>query len=318
MNNQQSTPNRNPPPNSRQLLILLGLFIGLIVSIFLLLNLLVNSLIGLIPTRVEQWLGNVIVPVYEQQAQPSPAQDTLNQLLNRLERQLPPQQYQHRDYRVLYLPDDTVNALALPGDVIVVYAGLVQQAESENELMMVLGHELGHFAHRDHLRGLGRNLLVRVAIAYFIGDAGAIQSAATSALAAVSQSKFSQSQELQADEFGLTLLQQSYGHVAGATDFFARMSQKKGVNLSFLSTHPASDKRVMKLQRLIEKLNYPIKEQSPLPKSLMSLAIPITSITHSQESSNAQRYLCRTTNPDLQLPVKPGSTFEPLPNGILV
>ncbi|NER30075.1 MAG: M48 family metalloprotease, partial [Symploca sp. SIO1C4] len=202
------------------------------------------------------------------QAQPSLAQDTLNQLLNRLEKQLPPQKYQHRDYRVLYLPDDTVNALALPGDVIVIYAGLVQQVESENELMMVLGHELGHFAYRDHLRGLGRNLLLQAAIAYFIGDAGAIQSAAASALAAVSQSRFSQSQELQADEFGLVLLQQTYGHVAGATDFFARMSQKKGANRALLSTHPASEKRVMELQRLIEKQNYPIKERSPLPKSL--------------------------------------------------
>ncbi|MEP0779976.1 M48 family metalloprotease [Microcoleus sp. ZQ-A2] len=45
--------------------------------------------------------------------------------------------------------------LALPGDAIVIYADLVQQAKSQNELMMVLGHELGHFAHRDHWRGLG-------------------------------------------------------------------------------------------------------------------------------------------------------------------
>ncbi|NEP00254.1 MAG: M48 family metallopeptidase [Symploca sp. SIO2E9] len=268
MNSQKSTLNRNPPPSNRQLLILLGLFIGLIVGIIWLLNLLINNLIGLIPTSVEQWLGTVIIPVYEQKAQPSPAQDTLNQLLNRLEKQLPPQQYQHRDYRVLYLPDDTVNALALPGDVIVIYAGLVKQVESENELMMVLGHELGHFAHRDHLRGLGRNLLVRAVIAYVIGDAGAIQSAATSALVTVSSSKLSQSQELQADEFGLVLLQQTYGHVAGATDFFARMSQKKGTNWAFFSTHPASGKRVIKLQRLIEKRHYPIKEPSPLPNSM--------------------------------------------------
>ena len=49
----------------------------------------------------------------------------------------------------------------------VIYQGLLAQAESENELMMVLGHELGHFANRDHLRGLGRALLVQIAIAAF-------------------------------------------------------------------------------------------------------------------------------------------------------
>ncbi|WP_293094351.1 hypothetical protein [Moorena sp. SIOASIH] len=120
---------RNPPPSNRQLLILLGLFISFIVGVIWLLNLLINGLIGLIPPSVEQKLGAVIVPVYEQQAQPSPTQDTLNQLLARLEKQLPPEQSKQRDYRVLYLPEDTVNALALPGDVIVVYAGFLKQVD---------------------------------------------------------------------------------------------------------------------------------------------------------------------------------------------
>lgn len=262
---------RNPPPSNRELLILLGLFVGFIVGVIWLLNLLLNGLIWLIPPSVERQLGAVVVPAYQQLAQPSSAQDTLNQLLNRLETQLPPEQGQNRDYQVLYVPDSTVNALALPGDAIVIYQGLVEQAESENELMMILGHELGHFAHRDHLRGLGRALLVQVAIAYFIGDVGAIQSAAASGVAAVSRSQFSQSQEREADEFGLTLLQKTYGHVAGATDFFERMSQKAGANLAFFSTHPAPSQRVTKLKDLIEERNYLTKDRSPLPPSLTNL-----------------------------------------------
>jgi predicted Zn-dependent protease len=164
-----------------------------------------------------------------------------------------------------------VNALALPGDAIVLYAGLVERAQSENELMMVLGHELGHFAHRDHLRGLGRGLLVQIAIAYFFGDVGSLQSLAVSGVAALSRSQFSQSQEREADEFGLTLLQKTYGQVAGATDFFARMSQQKGADLAFLSTHPAPGKRVKEIERLIKERNYLVKERSPLPKPLIDL-----------------------------------------------
>lgn len=260
--------NRNPPPSNRQLLILLGLFIGFIVAVFWLLNLLVNGLIGMIPPSVEQKLGAVIVPVYEKQAKPSPTQDTLNQLLDRLEQELPPEQQKARDYQVLYLPESTVNAIALPGDAIVIYQGLLQQAESENELMMVLAHELGHFAHRDHLRGLGRILLVRVALAYFLGDAGALQSAASGAVEAIARSQYSQSQEREADAFGLMLLDDTYGHVAGATDFFERMSEKPGANFAFLSTHPAPKKRVEELERLIEKQGYEIGTRSPLPKTL--------------------------------------------------
>lgn len=161
----------------------------------------------------------MIVPAYEQLAEPTPDQSTLNELLNRLEINLPPEQQQNRDYQVLYIPEDTVNALALPGDRIIIYSGLLKQAQSENELMMVLGHELGHFANRDHLRSLGRSVLMQIAIAYFLGDTGWIQSIAASGIAAISNAQYSQLQESKADEVGLTLLQKTYGHVAGATDF---------------------------------------------------------------------------------------------------
>jgi predicted Zn-dependent protease len=262
---------RNPPPSNRQLLILLGLFAGFVVVVIWLLGWLISALIWLIPPSVERQVGALVIPAYERQAPPSAAQDGLNQLLERLEAQLPPSQAKNHQYRVLYVPQKTVNALALPGDAVVIYQGLVEQAESENELMMVLGHELGHFAHRDHLRGLGRGLLVQLVLATFLGDGGSWQSGAASIITAVSRAEFSQSQERDADEFGLTLLQKNYGHVAGATDFFQRLGQQKGANLAFLSTHPAPSRRVNELKRLIKERNYPLKVRSPLPKMLQNL-----------------------------------------------
>ena len=229
---------------------------------------LVDSLVWLIPPSVEQQLGSLVVPVYERLAKPTPAQDTLNQLLNRLETNLPSQQRQQRDYQVLYVPDSTVNALAIPGDRIIIYSGLVDQVKSENELMMVLGHELGHFTHRDHLRSLGRQLLFQVAIASILGDSSWIQSVATSSIVALSRSQYSQLQESQADELGLTLLQQTYGHVAGATDFFEQLSKQQDLKIEFLSTHPAPSRRVAELKALIQRRGYPIRERSPLPKTL--------------------------------------------------
>ncbi len=270
--NLRKKPNRNPPTSNRELLIIFGLFVGFIAIVFWLLwwaiGLLVNALVWYIPIGVEQQLGAAIVPIYEQQALPSRAQATLNQLLDRLETNLPPEQHRDRDYRVLFVPQKIVNALALPGDTIVIYQGLVAQAESENELMMVLGHELGHFANRDHLRGLGQALVLRLAIASIFGDVGGLQAVLVSGAEAFSRSQYSQSQELQADEFGIDLLQATYGHVAGATDFFARLDRKRGANIAFLSTHPAPGNRVAQLQRIIEERRYPVRERSPLPPSL--------------------------------------------------
>jgi predicted Zn-dependent protease len=267
MSRQLEASDRNPPPSNRQLLILLGIFVGSILVIIWLIGIIANSLVWLIPPSVEQQIGKIVLPAYEQLAPATPAQNTLNQLLQRLETNLPETQKQ-QDYRVLYVPEQTVNALALPGNAIVIYSGLVAKAESENEIMMVLGHELGHFAHRDHLRGLMQKLLWQIAIAYIIGDTSWLQSQAATVVNAVSQSQFSQSQELQADEFGLTLLQASYNHVAGATDFFARLSQSRGANYAFLSTHPAPLQRVAQLEGLIKQRNYPVLARSPLPPAL--------------------------------------------------
>ena len=260
---------KNAPPSNRQFIVVISIFLGGIVLVFWLLGLLVNGIIKAIPPEVEQQLGAVIVPVYEQQAKPSPQQNTLNQLLDRLENNLPQKQQSLRDYQVLYIPEPIVNALALPGDKIVIYQGLLVKVRSENELMMVLGHELGHFAHRDHLRSLGNALLIKACLGFFLGDLGIFQIPVGSSIEAIANAQYSQSQEQQADAFGLTLLNKTYGHVTGATDFFNRLSQEENKTISFLSSHPTSQKRIKKLKLLIKQNNYLSLERSPLPLSLI-------------------------------------------------
>ncbi|NEQ98606.1 MAG: M48 family metallopeptidase [Cyanothece sp. SIO2G6] len=259
---------RNPPPQNRQLLVFLGWFIGTVITIVWVAGWIASSLVWWIPPRVEQQLGQVIVPTYEALAQPSATQESLNTLLDRLEAHLSDDLHAGRDYQVLYIPDETVNAIAIPGDRVIIYQGLLQEMDSENELMMVLGHELGHFANRDHLRGLSRRLAVQLVLATVLGDAGSIGAIASSATSIVANAQFSQQQEYQADEIGLQLLHQEYGQVAGATDFFAELAQKQGVDLAILATHPASAKRVQRLEQLIQKNGYEIGERSPLPGSL--------------------------------------------------
>lgn len=256
-----------PPPNNRQLLTLFSLFLaGIVLAIGITLWL-AGALVWLIPVSVEQQLGKVIIPIYEAQSDPSAPQDSLNQLLDRLETHLPTAQHD-RDYQVLYIPEQVVNALAIPGDRIIIYQGLLTEVDSENELMMVLGHELGHFANRDHLRGLSRQVLLRLSLSAFLGDFGSIGAIATNSISAISNAQFSQGQEQQADQMGVQLLNQAYGHVAGSTDFFARLSQKENSRLAILASHPPSQKRLRRLNHFIQQQNYPIGEKTPLPISL--------------------------------------------------
>ncbi|MGD1897161.1 MAG: M48 family metallopeptidase [Phormidesmis sp.] len=172
---------------------------------------------------------------------------------------------------MLYVPEETVNALAIPGDRVIIYKGLLANAESENELMMVLGHELGHFANRDHLRGLSRSIMLRLSLSAEFGDLGSLGSIATNSIASLSNAQFSQSQETQADEVGLTLLEAEYDHAAGATDFFSRMAQESEriPSIDILASHPPSEARVREIEEMIEARGYSVEEKTPLEPSLI-------------------------------------------------
>ena len=258
---------KNESESNSQILVIAAIFLSAGIIAFLLFQLLVNTVITFIPPSLEQSLGAAVVPVYEKQAVDSPQQKTLNRLLDRLEANLPEKQ-QDSQYQVLYIPEDTVNAIAIPGNTVIIYKGLLKEVESENELMMVLGHELGHFANRDHLRGLGNVLVLRVTLAYVLGDASVFKSMVGGVVRAISDSHYSQKQEKQADKFGLMLLDKTYGQVAGSTNFFQKLAKKHGRNFDFLASHPAPAKRVEEINKLIKENNYNIRSVRALPDNL--------------------------------------------------
>ena len=252
---------RNPEPRSPDFFKLFVITIATLMAIIWGVFALGSALVWWIPPSVEQQLGNLIIPVYSQQSKPGKTQDQLNALLDKLETNLPSSNPK-RNYQIIYINESTVNAAAIPGDRILVYQGLLDKAESENELMMILGHEIGHFTNRDHLRGLGNALLLQIAFSSLFGDLGSIAAIGTTSIEAISRAQFSQQQETQADEVGLKLLYQHYGHAAGATDFFDRI--KSLPNISLLASHPAPTSRIEHLQKIIRDRQYPTNQKTPL------------------------------------------------------
>lgn len=169
----------------------------------------------------------------------------LDELLNRLARHWPESAY---DFRVEIDDSPAINAVAFPGGLIVVTSGLLDAVESENELAFVLGHELGHFRNRDHIRQLGRGVAVSVLLAG-LGYANA-NTGVSASIADLAARGFSRRQERKADEFGLAMLQSEYGHVAEAWRFFERAADESPSFLditSYLSTHPSPENRVERL-----------------------------------------------------------------------
>jgi len=152
------------------------------------------------------------------------------------------------------LPKKQINAFAAPGGIVYVTKGLLKKIKSENTLAFVLGHELGHFKHKDHLRGLGYKLIYGAAGILLGNNYGNILGITL----AVSSAKHSQEQELAADAYGLEVMQCAYGTVNGADDLFEQMKDGKEWKY-FTADHPAFEERLTKMRELIKKKGYNTK-----------------------------------------------------------
>ena len=191
-------------------------------------------------------------------------------------------------FHAFVIDDPLPNAFALPGGAIGVTTGLLERVETENELAFILGHELGHFAGRDHLRGLGRGLAISV-VWMALGLSGDQVEGLTSAASAFSARHFDRNQESDADLFGARLLATEYGHAAGTRAVFERVlvdpSTEEGDDgkeaarrdetpgslerlAGYLSTHPLGPDRIRALDEFIEASGWDGQgEQLPWKKS---------------------------------------------------
>lgn len=233
---------------------------GLAILLAVAVHYFVEVVVFFLPVEVESELFDGWTP--EQFAAiEDPRLPATQSLVDRLNRYWSDSPYQ---FRVSITEVDEPNAMAFPGGLIVVTDSLLNQVGSENELAFVLGHEIGHFHNRDHLRRLGGSVLLDLVYALATGA-----SEFTGLVTAVTNLGFDRDQESEADWFGLRLVYNEYGHVAYASDFFAKLARTEsgGSRLaSYFASHPQSPSRVAELQEWAEQEGWPTTGTAePLP-----------------------------------------------------
>ncbi|MCI5159206.1 MAG: hypothetical protein D3906_12405, partial [Candidatus Electrothrix sp. AUS1_2] len=161
------------------------------------------------------------------------------------------------------------NAFAFPGGRIIVLEGLLQKVHSENGLVFVLAHEMAHFKNRDHLRGLGRGLVMTALSALLTGASSDLTKLIAPALG-VGQARYSREREALADKTALESLYCLYGHVGGASEFFEAMqAEEQGGGIGkYFSSHPEAIERIDALRQSAEASGFVEKETVPLPAIL--------------------------------------------------
>lgn len=162
--------------------------------------------------------------------------------------------------------ENQVNAWCMPGGKVVVYTGLLPVTQNEAALAVVMGHEILH-AVAQH----GNERMSQAAIANGIGVVGNVftsnnpkaNSLFSNVFAPGAQVGFllpnSRKQEYEADRLGLIFAAMAGYNPREAIPFWQRMADASNGNKppAFLSSHPADDARIAKIQEYMpEALKY--------------------------------------------------------------
>lgn len=129
------------------------------------------------------------------------------------------------------------NAFALPNGVIVMTDELVALAGSDEAVLGVLSHELGHLQRRHSMRHVLQTAGVGIMLNLWVGD---LSNALAAVPAILLQQKHSRDFEREADHYAIDMMQANKEPLAPMATLFERMSSRTGVRPA-LASHDAMD-----------------------------------------------------------------------------
>ncbi|KQR83102.1 M48 family metalloprotease [Sphingomonas sp. Leaf343] len=174
-----------------------------------------------------------------------------------------------RDVKIVLVNDNSINAFVAGGQIVYIHSGLIQAANSANQVQGVIAHELGHIADGHVLSGeaamkpamkisILSMVLGLAAIAAGSGEAGAGIMGMGQQAAMGNYLAFSRVQEATADASAVRYLDTAGITGKGMLSFFKTMQQDEyRYGLSnidpFMQSHPLSGTRIQTLTGDVQK-----------------------------------------------------------------
>jgi Zn-dependent protease with chaperone function len=163
-------------------------------------------------------------------------------------------QHSRYQYQWLVQRDNTVNAFALPGGIIVVNSTLVLNTDSPEELAAVLAHEVQHVEERHTLKSMLNSLGFATVLLVVLGD---VNAATAIIVHQMGNMYVSRDVEEQADEKGFQSLVSAGISPVGMVSFLKKLQNENsdaGTGaIAWLSTHPETQKRIDNIQDLYNR-----------------------------------------------------------------
>lgn len=217
-----------------------------------------------IPVEWEEKLGNTGFEQYTLQQEFMEEKETkalLEPLVNPLLNAIPNKRF---DYRFYISADEQLNAFALPGGIVVINSGLILAADTAEEVLGVVGHEITHVKQRHGIRNVISSAGTYLLISALVGDVSGIFAILVDAAPLLINQGYSRKFESEADSLGYDILVRANIDPSGLARFFEKMIAKEKEmfdqiedekqrewakeGMGFLSSHPATEDRIAALR----------------------------------------------------------------------
>lgn len=166
------------------------------------------------------------------------------------------------DVRFLVIDDNRVNAGATYNMVVITY-GLLNFANSDEEIAAVLSHELAHIA-RGHVQRNVGGVILREGIAAGLGvtagilvpGIGAAVQVGVSQIGGLFTKGYTRNLEREADYFGLKLMYHSDWNPDSAINFYERFAIEipGSMTKGYFKTHPPTSERSLRMRKTLEAI----------------------------------------------------------------
>lgn len=162
------------------------------------------------------------------------------------------------NFKVYKSEPDNLNAFATPDGSIRFHTALMD-AMTDDQVLAVLGHEIGHVVEKHSFKQMRKSLLASAAVRAAAGESSIGSEAYNAGMGNLADSflgaSFSKKDEISADKFALTVLQEADAPLDSMKGAIEVLQEAYGDGGGMMSSHPSNPKRIKRLDKSVAKMN---------------------------------------------------------------